>query len=187
MDTTSLSLLERLQQPGDQAAWERFVRLYTPLLCHWARKLGLDGEDAADLVQDVCTVLVRQMPAFRYEPGKRFRAWLWTLTVNKCRQARRRKPVSVGINSELFDGLVDTEAATELDEEEYREWLTRRATQLMQTDFEPDTWKAFWECVVADRPASDVAVELGISLDSVYAAKSRVLRRLRQELAGLLD
>lgn len=187
MDTTSLSLLERLQQPGDQPAWERFVKLYTPLLCHWARKLGLDGDDAADLVQDVCTVLVRQMPAFRYEPSKRFRAWLWTLTANKIRQSRRRHPVVIGVDSQLLDGVVDTDAATELDEEEYRQWLTRRALQLMQTDFEPSTWRAFWECVVADRPAADVAAELGLSLDSVYAAKSRVLRRLRQELAGLLD
>ena len=43
------------------------------------------------------------------------------------------------------------------------------------------------EFVVRDRPAADVAAELGISVNSVYLAKSRVLRRLREELAGLLD
>ena len=57
----------------------------------------------------------------------------------------------------------------------------------MQAEFQPTTWRAFWECVVADRPGAEVAAELGISVDAVYAAKSRVLRRLRRELAGLLD
>ena len=73
MDTTSVSLLERLRQPADQQAWERFVRLYTPLLYHWARRLGLSSEDAADLVQDVLARLVAQLPQFTYDPGKRFR------------------------------------------------------------------------------------------------------------------
>jgi RNA polymerase sigma-70 factor (ECF subfamily) len=187
MNTTSLSLLQRLQQPGDQAAWERFVKLYTPLLCHWARKLGLEGPDVADLVQEVCTILVRQMPTFRYEPTKRFRAWLWTLTLNKRRQAWRGRPVPSAIPSEALDALVGRDSLDELDEDEYRHCLVQRALQLMQTHFQPATWKAFWECAVADRPVAEVAAELGLSIDSVYAAKSRVLRRLRQELAGLLD
>jgi RNA polymerase sigma-70 factor (ECF subfamily) len=58
---------------------------------------------------------------------------------------------------------------------------------LLQAEFQPNTWKAFWECVASDRSAAEVAVKLGISVASVYAAKSRVLRRLRQELDGLLD
>lgn len=186
MNTTSPSLLERLQHPGDQAAWDRFISLYTPLLCHWGRKLGLNDADAADLVQEVCTVLARQMPSFRYEPTQRFRAWLWTLTVNKWREARRRQPVASGIG-EAIEALPGPDSTLALDEEEYRQWLASRALELIQTDFEPATWKAFWECVVADRPPADVAGELGLSLNSVYGAKYRVLRRLREELAGLLD
>jgi RNA polymerase sigma-70 factor (ECF subfamily) len=73
------------------------------------------------------------------------------------------------------------------EEAEYRQHLARRALELMQAEFPPATWKACWEVVVAGRPAAEVAAELAISIDSVYAAKSRVLRRLRQELAGLLD
>src|SRR5947207_11749136 len=74
MHTTSLSLLERLRWPEEQETnWRRFVQLYTPLLYHWARRLGLSAEDAADLVQDVPTRLVAQLPQFTYDPGKRFR------------------------------------------------------------------------------------------------------------------
>ncbi len=72
-------------------------------------------------------------------------------------------------------------------EAEYREYLVRRALELMQAEFQPTTWKAFWECVTANRPAAEVAGELGLTVDAVYAAKSRVLRRLREELEGLLD
>jgi RNA polymerase sigma-70 factor (ECF subfamily) len=88
MTTTPGSLLERLRRPGDLDAWEHFVRLYTPLLHSWARhKLGLNVPDAADLVQDVFTVLVQLLPEFRYDPHKRFRGWLWTVTLNAARAA----------------------------------------------------------------------------------------------------
>ena len=75
----------------------------------------------------------------------------------------------------------------EIEEEEYRRYLVRRALGLMQAEFEPATWKACWEFVVHDRPAAEVAAELGLSVNAVYLAKSRVLRRLRAELRGLLD
>ena len=65
--------------------------------------------------------------------------------------------------------------------------LDRRALRLMQTEFAPNTWKACWETVVQDRPSDEVARELGISENAVYLARCRVLRRLRQELAHLLD
>jgi RNA polymerase sigma-70 factor (ECF subfamily) len=58
---------------------------------------------------------------------------------------------------------------------------------LMQADFRPGTWKAFWEQVVVGRPAREVASELGLSPGAAYAAKFRVLGRLREELEGMLD
>src|SRR5262249_54749618 len=94
MDTTPASLLERLRRPQAQADWERFVALYTPLLCLWAHRLGVTGPDVDDLVQDVFAVLVQKLPAFRYDPQQRFRGWLWTILANKVRTARRpRVPV----------------------------------------------------------------------------------------------
>ena len=70
---------------------------------------------------------------------------------------------------------------------EYRQHLVNRALKLMQAEFEDSTWKACWECVVAGKPAAEVADELGLTVPAVYAAKSRVLRRLREQLAGLLE
>jgi RNA polymerase sigma-70 factor, ECF subfamily len=94
-------------------------------------------------------------------------------------------PISL-TDSALEDATFPDEQQS-FDEEEYRQYIVSRALQLMQADFQPDTWKACWEYVVRDRPAADVAVELGISVNAVHLAKSRVLRRLREELNGLLD
>jgi RNA polymerase sigma-70 factor (ECF subfamily) len=186
MNTTSVTLLERLRHPGEEKAWTRFVRLYTPLLYYWARHIGLSTDHAADLVQDVLVTLVQKLPELRYDPNKSFRAWLRTITLNqwRARCRRGRLPVESALDLSLLPGREGLEPFAE---QEYRQHLVRRALQLMQREFEPTTWKACWELVVADRPAAEVAAELGVSVAVVYGAKSRVLRRLREELAGLLD
>ena len=89
MDTPA-SLLERLRRPTDEAAWDRFVRLYTPLIYTWARRAGLQSADAADLVKEVLTTLVRTLPEFTYQKQQSFRAWLRTVTLNKWRDRCRR-------------------------------------------------------------------------------------------------
>jgi RNA polymerase sigma-70 factor (ECF subfamily) len=188
MNSTPISLLDRLRLPNEQIAWERFVQLYSPLLCHWARRLGFQGPEAADLVQDVFTILVQKLPEFRYDPEKRFRAWLWTVTINCCRQRLRRQPALAPLNDgAVLSETIEGDTVEAVAEEEYRQYLTRRAMELMQAEFQPSTWKAFWGCVVDERPAAEVAQELGLTENAVYLAKGRVLRRLRVELEGLLD
>lgn len=180
------SLIERLRQPGDEEAWRRFVRLYTPLLFHWAGRAGVAASEAGDLVQDVLLTLVQKLPTFQYDPSKSFRGWLRTVTLNKWRERCRRAGLPAehrGVDLAALPGPSD-EAFWEV---EYRQHLARRALQLMQSDFEERTWKAFWQHVVDRQPAANVAAALGMSPKAVYLAKSRVLRRLRQELAGLLD
>jgi len=186
MDTPA-SLLERLRQPAQEQAWRRFVELYTPLLYGWARRRGCPDADAADLVQEVLTLLVRKLPEFSYDRHKSFRGWLRVVAHNCWRILQRRAQLPRG--AEVPD-LADLPAPDEPEpfwETEYRELLVGRALALMRADFEPETWQACWECVVASRPPAAVAKELGVSVGTVYAAKSRVLSRLRQELAGLLD
>jgi RNA polymerase sigma-70 factor (ECF subfamily) len=188
MNTTSVSLLDRLRQPGEQDAWTRFVLLYTPLLYAWTHRLGLQDPDAADLVQDVFAMLVQKLPEFQYDRQKSFRGWLRTVTLNKWRdRGRRHVPASLGPDDAALTELAAPADADAFGEAEYRQHLVSRALQLMQAEFSPRTWKACWEHVVAGRPAADVAAELGISVGSVYVAKSRVMSRLREELQGLMD
>src|SRR5438128_12285057 len=124
MHTTSVSLLERLRQPDAHAAWERFVDLYTPLLFYWARRVGLQESDAADLVQDVFTILVQKLPEFHYDRSHSFRSWLHTVLLNKWRKLRRRQPSSPQPGDASLASLAnpDDEVA-KLEEAEFRQHL----------------------------------------------------------------
>ena len=188
MNTTSVSLLQRLGQPGEQESWRRFVHLYTPLLYYWGRRVGLPPDEAADLVQDVLLVVVEKLPHFEYDAQRSFRGWLRTITLNKWRARCRRHAAAPPIEPDPnFSDLTDGEPVDAFAEQEYRRWLVQRALEVMREEFETTTWTACWEFVVSGRSAAEVATDLGVSVDVVYAAKSRVLRRLRQELDGLLD
>jgi RNA polymerase sigma-70 factor (ECF subfamily) len=187
MDSTPVSLLERLRRPDAGEAWARFVGLYTPLLYHWARRLGFDSHDAGDLVQEVFATLVERLPEFAYDPDRRFRGWLWTITVNKFRERKRRVRSAAATEEQAAPPADSPDPAAEFAEDEYRRYVTTRALQLMQADFQPATWQVFWEHVVNDRPAPEVAGKFGVTVGAVYAAKARILGRLREEMQGLLD
>jgi RNA polymerase sigma-70 factor, ECF subfamily len=185
MNTTPASLLERLRQPGNQSAWDRFVDLYTPLLYYWGRRAGLQEPDVADLIQDVFQILVRKLPEFAYDREGTFRGWLRTILLNQWRTSlRRRTEKSMEISDALFD---DADTKNSFIEKEYRDYLIARALHVMKTDFQSTTWQACWEHVACGRPVADVASELGITVKAVYLAKARVLRRLREELVGLWE
>ena len=185
MDSTPVSLLERLRQPGDEAAWGRFVRLYTPLLFHWLRGTGISEDDAADLVQDVLLVLVKRLPEFQYDRSQSFHRWLYAVTLNLWRDRAKRKPLAQFSNNQA---AIDPPAPDDLDsfiDREYREQLAHHAWSILKADFEPTTVCVFQSLVIEDKPAAEVAAKVGLSVGAVYAAKCRVLARLRQELAGL--
>jgi RNA polymerase sigma-70 factor (ECF subfamily) len=190
-NSTPFSLLEQLRQSSAhdrQAAWCRFVDLYTPLLFSMARRVGAVREDAADLVQDIFTVLLREMPEFRYRPDLRFRGWLFTIVRNKwINRLNRQRAAPPQADVASLETVPAPDNVAEMTEAEYREHLVRRALQLMQAAFAEADWKACWLNVVEGRPAADVARELGLTVNQVYLAKSRILQRLRTELEGLLD
>lgn len=181
MLTTSDSLLDRLVRTGEAAAWERFVHLYTPLLAALARRVGLGEPDADDFVQDAFARLLTSIPAYTADGRHTFRDWLKTVALNVWRDRRRKRFPAVGLD--VPEPAV--EAAFDFAEAEQADRLARRALQIMQADFEPATWRACWESVAEGRPAADVAAELGVSAEVVYAASYRVIKRLRQELAGM--
>jgi RNA polymerase sigma-70 factor (ECF subfamily) len=187
MDSTSVSLLEKLREPRQADAWARFVDLYTPLLFHWARRRGLREQDAADLVQDIFTHLLKKMRTFKYDPQKSFRSWLLTVTQHLWQENRRKAASAPMATDAELAGLAIADTAEAIWKAEYDQHLYRRALELMKADFQETTWRACWEQVVNGRRAADVAAELGITLGAAQAAKFRVLARLREELAGLLD
>lgn len=179
MNTTPVSLLARLRDPQPES-WRRFIDLYTPLLYFWAKRLGLQDADAADLVQDVLVKLVRKLPGFTYDGSRSFRGWLHAVLLNHWRSQPRRATVEL-------PEIAAADPADALGEAEYHQYLAQRALKLMRSQFQPATWQACWRSVVDGVPVAEVAAELAMSEAAVYIARSRVLRRLRQELEGLLE
>lgn len=181
------SLLLQLRDRNDSVSWSRFARLYTPLIDHWISQFGFDANDRSDLVQEVFVVLVGKVSSFQYDARQSFRAWLRTITVNKCRDFVRRSQRKT--EPQLLE-LIEKAAADDtelLTEREYREFVSREALKWMKTHFSETTWRACWEHVARGRSAREVGASLGISENAVYLARGRVLSRLRQELDGLWE
>jgi RNA polymerase sigma-70 factor, ECF subfamily len=183
METTPVSLLEQLKKPNQQAAWERFAELYTPLLYYWARSQSLTEEDAADLVQEVFVLLVTKLPAFRYDRDGSFRAWLRKVTINKHHELKRRKKPQA-----LDPGFDQPQEDSHrlLEEKEHRLFLVRQMLQIIKPEFPPSTWQLFDTYVIQGRKPQEIAASFKIRPGTVYAAKCEVLHRLRRELDGLL-
>lgn len=187
-----MSLLQQVKAQ-DQRAWERLVHLYGPLVYSWCRKAGLQPADAADVGQEVFRAVARKVVEFRRdEAGGSFRGWLRTIARNKIRDFARRGSARVQGEggSEAQDALLqvpldEPDGPEQLDPEEDR-LLYHRALGLLRAEFKGPTFQAFWRVAVEDERPADVAAALGLSVNAVYLAKSRVLRRLRDEFAGLL-
>ncbi len=193
MPETSLTLLERLRLDPDEASWQRLVDLYTPLIRDWLRRHGLQPADADDLAQEVLVVLVRELPHFRHRRQGSFRAWLREITVHRVRdfcRARRTRAAATGNMRvmRMLEQLDDPQSELcRRWEQEHDEYLVQRALRLIEPEFAPATWQAFWRLTRDGVEAPAVAAELGVSTNAVFIAKSRVLKRLRTEIEGLID
>jgi len=186
-NSTSISLLRRLREPEPDAAWTRFVDLYAPLIFHWGKSNGLAAADAADLVQEVMAVLVVKLPEFEYDPDQSFRAWLKTVALNKARDLHRRNTARPHTDTEGISGLAVAAEVDLFGEEEHRRYLVARTLRLLKVDFQETTWSACWRHVVEGASAREAAEEFGLTLNAFYIAKSRIIKRLREELEGLLE
>jgi RNA polymerase sigma-70 factor (ECF subfamily) len=190
---TSVSLLERLRSSPDEASWRRLDDIYRPLIRRWLLRDPRLGEEAEDIVQEVMQVLVRELPGFHRRRNGSFRRWLRTITAHRVlahHRARRNRPRALGAPLEECPLAQLNDPHSELSrlwDEEHDRWVLRRLLELVEPMFEPATLAAFRRVVFDEIGAAQVARELGLSLNAVLLAKSRVLSRLRQEAEGLID
>ena len=188
--STSKSLLDRARDRSDAASWRKLVDLYAGLIRIWVRPHVRQAADVEDLVQEVLAQLIQELPGFRHN-GRvgAFRTWLRALTVNRLR-AHWRQRSAVG-RSELYDRLNELEDPNSLLsrswDAEHDRHVARTILESIRLEFEPATWQAFEATTCDDRPTHEVAAELGLTPNAVMIAKSRVLKRLRQKTAGLID
>ena len=191
---TSKTLLERLRA-NDSEAWRVMVQLYTPLVRHWATRGGVRGADVDDVAQDVLQAAATHMENFRRDrPGDSFRGWLRGITRNMVLEHFRRSgrnPRGSGGTDALIQLREVEDAAPVADEDEdpveELDGLRRRALELVRSEFEERTWRAFWLTVVESRAPADIAAEMGVSPTAIRMAKSRVLRRLKETFGDLIQ
>ena len=186
---TRLSLLVRLENPDDHAAWQQFVELYGRLVYGFARDRGLQDADAADLTQEVFLDIAPKAGHWRYDPAQgSFRSWLFGVTRHKLArffERRGTQPIGSGdSNASLRLAEVPSpDAGLEaLWEKEFQEQLFRVAATKIRDSFTPSTWQAFWRTAVEGEEGAKVAADLGLSVGAVYVAKSRVLARLSEQI-----
>jgi RNA polymerase sigma-70 factor (ECF subfamily) len=195
--STNHSWVVRLQD-RDEAAWEQLLELYAPAVFRWCRRLGVEGEDLVDVSQDILVKACRAIDTFLVHEDCSFRGWLWTLTKHQVLDYLRRSKRSMENTLSAGNALSLEHAAwhdppRDSDDHEERTDVPNEILQQqwslvlesLRSRFRPHTWDAFWRTVVEEELPEDVAKDLGISINSVYLARSRILRLLREELAGL--
>jgi RNA polymerase sigma-70 factor, ECF subfamily len=191
---TSLSLLQRIRN-GEAAGWRRVVDLYAPLVQHWCRRWGVQAADADDLVQEVFQAASLGIATFSHDrTGDTFRGWLHTIARHKAMDFWRRyeqRPDVFGGSEALvrMQQVPDTDSDTNAEDPQDADQISavfHRALGLLRGEFEERTWQAFWRATVDGLSAPEVAAELGMTASAVRMAKSRVLRRLREELGDLV-
>lgn len=174
----------RARQPE---AWQRFLRLYGPLVYSWCRtRWRLPPADAADVLQDVVTRALESIGDFR---DGNFLAWLAAITRSRAANHLRRNPTrAVGgsdaqrLLAELADPHDPEETTGELGAPAESGGVLRRAIEEVRARAAPASWRAFWQVTVEGRNPADVAAELGMTRNAVYIANSRILSRLRTAL-----
>lgn len=183
---THATLVLRLRDPRDEAAWAEFVDIYEPLVYRLVRRKGFQHADAAELTQDVLLAVLRAVDRWEPDPQRgSFRGWLATiarrLMINFLSSPARRL-AGTGrstVLEQLLQLPEDDPAQSQLYDLELKrrtfDWAARQA----RVHFEEPTWEAFWRTAVESRPVEAVARELGLSSGAVYIARSRVMRRLR--------
>jgi len=193
MNPTSVSLLDRLRQASPKDPdWLRLREIYLPLIGRWLGRIPGLGDEAADLAQEVFLVMVREIPRFERRREGSFRAWLRQVTVNKVknhRRKQRRQPgqapdLTAAYLSQLAEPNGDLAREWDLDHDRH---VFQRLLAIVQPDFTPTTWEAFRIFAFEGLPAARAAEEVGLTVNAVLQAKTRILKRLRQEAGNLLD
>lgn len=187
---TNESLIVQVRDPSNRAAWERFEQLYRPVIFRIARAKGLQHADALDLVQQVLISVSYAIDRYeKQHAGVRFRNWLGRITRNAILKALSRQPRDrASGGSDVLDVLSEIPADPETEalfNLEYRRELFQRAAQRVRSQSQEVTWLAFEMTELQQISIERTAALLRVSTGSVYAARSRVIRRIRNTVLQL--
>lgn len=183
---TSESLLIRVRDPDDRAAWDQFDAIYRPMVYRIGRRAGWQDSDANDLAQRVMMSVAKSIPNWEKDPRKGgFRGWLNRVARNALISTLRSscRDVAVGGSEFLERSLSVQTTPVELerliDQEHHRSRL-RWAAEQIRHEFKEKSWRAFWLTTLGELSVSEASEKIGMSTGAVYAARSRIMRRLQE-------
>jgi len=190
---TRQSLLVRLRRNSDDA-WSEFLEVYEQAIYEFARRRGLQDADAWDVTQDVLAAVDSKVDSWQSDPTKgTFRGWIFrvarNIAVDKINAQSRRAAASGDsrVAQLLAEHPENLEQESTLFWTNYRRKLLHWAADQIKPEYQESSWQSFWMTTVAGQKPEDVAQELGVSLGSVYAAKFRIVTRIRKLVARLDD
>lgn len=190
---TSESLILRVKDPADAAAWSAFLRIYRPVVFRLARSRGLQDADADDLTQKVFVAIARSVDGWASDSeAPPFRAWLYRVAHNEILKAITRQKPDVGAGSSSVQEMLgeiperDAGVKTTLIHEGRREAF-RWAADEIRREFTAATWAMFWQSTIENNPVAKVAKDHARTSGAVYLARYRVMKRLKEKVDEVSD
>lgn len=185
---TRISLIDSLKI-GQSVGWSRLLRLYRPSIVFWARRNGVSVSDLDDVCQDVCRVVTERIDEFRRHQIGSFRCWLREITRRVCLEQARTCPRSL-CGSGGSEALLRLRELPEMefsedDPQEQIADLLERTVALIRSEFSECDWQVYSLLSYDQQSPRQVATALQLSEANVRQVKSRIYRRLREELGDV--
>jgi RNA polymerase sigma factor (sigma-70 family) len=188
LDTTRASLLLRVRNPSDNAAWSQFDEIYRPMLHRFGRTAGLNETDAEDVVQQCMISISEHIRSFDYDPSiGRFKGWLRTLVNNRIRSIRRARPINLAKTGDFQKAQEREPLPEDAFEELWRQQHLRHALFQIRDEVEDSSFEAYRRYVMNGEPVSAVCEALHLNRNQLYAIKFRITRKLHARVKDLLD
>ena len=185
---TRESLLIRVRDPADQTAWHEFVEIYRPIILRLARQKGMQEADAEDIAQQVLVSVAKAVEQRRHDPKRaKFRTWLNRVAQNAILNTLTRGKPDRGSGDSALQAMLNQHQShsgpdSDLLRLEHRREVFRWAARQVRQEFQQATWEAFWLTAVEGRSVEVVAEELAKNRGAIYAARSRVIRRIQEKV-----
>ena len=190
---TRASLLVQLKNDNDNESWQQFVTIYRPIIYRIATRRGLQDADAQDLTQQILVSISQSIQRWeKKDESVRFRHWLRRVAKNAIINAMTRKPKDQAAGGSVLNHALNEHSESEENmireiELEHRREVFFNAASLMKNEVEESTWQVFQLSVVDNLPIPEVAKQVNKSVAATYAARGRVMSRLRQIVSDLED